>query len=120
MAIPDRETIETFFQEMLDTWNDGDREAFLEVYRRLSPNGLRIENPVGGPIQGMEALEKMADGFIGKMTAEKLTLIINGNEAAALMKNVGNFNGRDGVLETIETYQFGDGTMHVRYFTPGA
>jgi hypothetical protein len=120
MATTDREKIETFVKEMLDTWNDGDREGFLDIYRRLSPNGFSIEMRVGQPVAGFEALEQLADGYIGKVKVENLKLIINGNEAAAVMRNAGEFDGRQDVHESIEIYQFGDGTMHVRYFTPDA
>jgi hypothetical protein len=115
-----QDVIESFFTEMLDAWNANDREGFLAIYKRFSPNGFILENPVGTAPTGFEGFEQMADQYQGKVQVENLKLIVNGDEAAAVMRNVGTIDGHSFVHESIEIYRFGaDGTMHVRYFAPG-
>jgi hypothetical protein len=118
MTTPDRAAIKQFIDQMLELWNAGDREGFMELYRRSAPGGLRLEFPVGAPAVGWEGLEAMCDEHLGKTKVNNLKLIINGSEAAAVMSNVHEDGSID---ESIESYRFDpDGSLFVRWFHPRA
>jgi hypothetical protein len=92
----------------------GDHQA-LDLARALADlEDLRV------PVQASRPAFHEAGTPEHNVKVESLKLIVNGNEAAAVMRNAGEFDRRQDVHESIEIYQFGDGTMHVRYFTPDA
>ncbi|MDE1164389.1 MAG: nuclear transport factor 2 family protein [Pseudomonas sp.] len=111
----DRMAIERFLHGQIDCWNKGDKQGFFDHYKSVSANGLDIEY-VGRPPQedAWQVLEGMWAAQQPKIRVEVRQCIINGNEAACHHLNA--LREQEGGIETIELYQFGEGTLSVRYF----
>lgn len=118
MSLPSSEQIRSFITDSISLWNDGDKDAFLALYKAIAPGGFRFENPVGTGVQeGWDALVKMWDDYAAIVQIEILHLIVNGSEAVAVMANKANVAGRPAVRYSGETYHFyEDGSFHARYF----
>tara|TARA_Y100001001_G_scaffold95824_1_gene93764 strand:+ start:350 stop:715 length:366 start_codon:yes stop_codon:yes gene_type:complete len=109
-------TIERFLHGQIEAWNTGNKEAFFEHYRAISPNGLTIEY-VGRPplnVDGWAVLEGMWEHQNNKFSVDVELSVIAGQEAACHHRNV--MRDGTGVIETIEHYRFVDGKSIVRYF----
>ena len=63
---------------------------------------------------GWLVIEEMYDKHNHQFRLEVVNTIINGNEAAVHHRNC--IVGTNQVIESIETYRFGPGSLHVRYF----
>jgi ketosteroid isomerase-like protein len=116
----DARTIEAFLHAQVKAWNAGDRQAFFEAYRSVSPQGLRIEYVGRGPAtDGWPVLDAMWSQQSAKIEIEELLLIVNGDEAACHNRN--KLRGTPVAIETIEIYRFEDvGRLSVRYFVKQA
>ncbi|RQH04951.1 nuclear transport factor 2 family protein [Paraburkholderia dinghuensis] len=106
--------IEAFLLAQTDHWNTGDKQAFLDDYRRAAPDGLTIEYVGRPPQDGWVVLDHMWDQQRDKIRVEPVAKIVNGNEAACYVRNVIIGTGR--AIETIELYRFDAGQLYVRYF----
>lgn len=97
-------------------WNNRDREAFTQLYRDASPNGLIIEY-VGQPEveDGWAAFNYMWDNYNGNITAEPQQILVNGNEGACYVHNISKADN-DERQPSIETYKFEQGKLLIRYF----
>lgn len=110
----DKQAIENFLHAQVAAWNAGDKAGFLAAYRSVAPNGLRIEY-VGRPeADGWPVLEQMWEQQSARVEIEEVVAIVNGQEAACHNRN--KLRGTAKAIETVETYRFGAGTLHVRYF----
>jgi hypothetical protein len=110
----DTAKIEAFLVAQTVHWNEGNKEAFFDVYRRAAPAGLTIEY-IGRPSQdGWAVLENMWDQQRVNIRVEPVTKIVNGNEAACYVRNV--IIGTERAIETIELFRFEEGKLFVRYF----
>jgi hypothetical protein len=120
MSVPSPEAIREFLQTQVASWNADEKERMFDAYRRVANNGLKVEY-VGGPVlDGWPALEDMWTKYQGagkpKITIEIVEILVNGNEGACYLRNhVATPNGPV-ISPSIETYLFGDGTLHARYF----
>ncbi|CAG9166036.1 nuclear transport factor 2 family protein [Cupriavidus pinatubonensis] len=110
----DTERIEAFLNHQTEHWNQGDKQAFLEDYRRVAPEGLSIEYVGRAPQDGWSVLEQMWEQQRAKIRVEPVVKIVNGNEAACHVRNVIVGTGR--AIETIELFRFEAGRLYVRYF----
>ena len=112
----DARTIEAFLHGQVKAWNAGDKKAFFDAYRSVSPHGLQIEYVGRGPAtEGWPVLEAMWSQQSAKIEIEEVLLIVNGDEAACHNRN--QLRGTAAVIETIEIYRFEDaGRLSVRYF----
>lgn len=113
--------IENFLHAQVKAWNAGDRHAFFDAYRAVSPAGLQIEYVGRGPASdGWPVLEGMWAQQSAKIEIEEVALIVNGSEAACHNRN--KVRGTAMAIETIEIYRFDAGRLAVRYFVlaPGA
>jgi hypothetical protein len=108
-------TIEHFMRGQVQCWNAHDKSGMLAHYRAVAAQNLVIEY-VGRDEQadGWLVIEEMYDKHNAQFRLEVVTTIINGNEAAAHHRNC--IIGTDLVIESIETYRFTPGGLHVRYF----
>jgi hypothetical protein len=106
--------IEAFLHAQVKAWNAGDKQAFIEAYRVVAPNGLQIEY-VGRPVtDGWPVLENMWAQQSAKIEIDGVVVIVNGNEAACHNRN--RVRGTAIAIETIELYRFDQGRLQVRYF----
>lgn len=118
MSTPDSKTIETFLRAQYELWSQEKFGELLEEFRKIAPNGLTIEYVGQPPRDGWQELQDMWQQFGGKCPTELVEVLVNGSEAAAYIHN--HMQTDDGVhtIPSIETYHFGDGKLHVRYFHP--
>ena len=109
------EQIEHFMSGQVRCWNNHDKDGLLALYREMAPSLLDIQY-VGRAQQtdGWLVIEDMYDKHNHQFRLEVVTTIINGSEAAVHHRNC--IVGTNQVIESIETYRFGLGTLHVRYF----
>lgn len=109
------EQIQRFMSGQVRCWNHHDKAGLLALYREMAPAELSIEY-VGREQQagGWLVIEEMFDKHNHQFRLEVVNTIINGNEAAVHHRNC--MVGSSQVIESIETYRFGPGTLHVRYF----
>ena len=106
--------IETFLHDQTAHWNAGDKAGFFADYRKVAPEGLRIDYVGRGETDGWPVLEQMWTQQQPKIRVEPVVKIINGNEAACHIRNV--INGSDRAIDTIELFRFEAGVLFVRYF----
>ena len=108
--------IQDFLHAQVRAWNAGDKTAFFDAYRSVSPQGLQIEYVGRGPASdGWPVLEAMWSQQSAKIEIEEVLLIVNGDEAACHNRN--KLRGTAVAIETIEIYRFEDaGRLAVRYF----
>ena len=107
--------IERFMRGQVQCWNAHDKAGLLALYREVAPQRLDIEY-VGRDDQadGWLVIEEMYDKHNTQFRLEVVTTVINGHEAAVHHRNC--IVGTDLVIESIETYRFTPGCLHVRYF----
>lgn len=108
--------MEDLIRSIYTRWNAGDREGVLNAFASLGPNGYSIEYVGHAPVDGEAAVADMWDNYAGTCTTDVVELIVNGDEAAALISN--NLTTERGVeaMPSIETYHVRDGALLVRYF----
>jgi hypothetical protein len=97
-------------------WNASDRDGVIAAFQTLGPNGFTIEYVGSAPLDGKTAVDEMWDQYAGSCATDVVELLVNGNEAAALVHN--NLKTDEGIvtLPSIETYKVTDGVLEVRYF----
>jgi hypothetical protein len=108
--------MEDIIRSIYTYWNSGDRDGVLNAFQSLGTSGFTIEYVGNAPLDGTDAVNDMWDQYAGTCTTDVVELLINGNEAAALIHN--NLKTDAGVvtLPSIETYKVTDGVLEVRYF----
>ena len=97
-------------------WNAADRDGVLAAFRTLGPNGYTIEYVGNDPIDGETAVDDMWKQFGGHCRTDVVELLVNGNEAAALIHNNLKQDGDVITVPSIETYSLRGGVLEVRYF----
>ena len=107
--------VKNFMTGQVAAWNRHDKAGFLALYREMAPEFLDIQY-AGRPKQddGWFVIEEMWDKHNHQIALEVGMTIINGNEAAVQHRNL--IVGTDLSIESIETYRFEPGRLHVRYF----
>jgi hypothetical protein len=110
----DEKSIHQFLEDNFGIWNAGDRDAFTELYRNASANGLEIEYVGQDPVDGWAAFNHMWDTYNTEIHAEPQQILVNGNEGAVYVHNIVKKDGA--VHPSIEIYRFVDGKLHIRYF----
>jgi len=108
--------METTIRSIYAHWNAQDRAGVLAAFQTLGPEGFTIEYVGSEPLDGTQAIINMWEQYAGTCTTDVVTLLVNGNEAAALIHN--NLKQDDGIktIPSIETYKVTDGVLEVRYF----
>ncbi|MCD1606444.1 MULTISPECIES: hypothetical protein [Stutzerimonas stutzeri subgroup] len=106
--------LENFLHAQVTHWNAGDKEAFLDCYRKIATRGLSIEY-VGYPSQDpWVALNQMWDQQRDKIRIEIKLAIVSGLEAACHHQN--NRVSGEPPSHTLELYKLKDGFLSARYF----
>lgn len=109
-----KQDIENFITSQYQLWSENRVDEMMALFRTIAPNGFTIQY-VGEPaIEGEKAMADMIASYAGKIRTELVRLLINGNEAAAVINNIRNESGE--VKPSIETYRFENGRMHARYY----
>ena len=108
--------MEATIRSIYTRWNDADGEGVLAAFRALGPSGFTIEYVGNDPIDGETAVADMWKQYSGTCTTDVVELLVNGNEAAALIHNNLQKDGGIVTLPSIETYKVQDGVLEVRYF----
>ena len=108
--------MQAIIESIYRCWNDGDRDGVQSAFAALGPKGYTIEYVGSPPLNGPAAVQDMWANYAGTCTTDIVQLIVNGDEAAALIHN--NLKAADGIttLPSIETYRVQDGVLAVRYF----
>lgn len=122
--MPDTVGFTDALNAITEGWNSGDREKFISGYEKLGSGTVRLENPIGSDIQhGVDSLATLFDSHHPHIRVETERLIVNGNEAVAVMRNIRvGADGTDGpTVHSVETYRVDpDGSVLVRFFDPNA
>ena len=112
--VPNEEQIRTFVTEQYRLWSEDRIDEMMALFREMGRNGYTIEYVGSPPADGEEVMATMIREHGGKTRTTLKQIIVNGHEAATVVDNVSVATGEN--LPSIETYSFGDGTFHVRYF----
>ena len=96
--------MEAAIHSIYTLWNAGDREGVLAAFRSLGPKGFTIEYVGNDPIDGKTAFADMWEQYAGTCTTEVAELLVNGNEAAALIHNNLQKDGGIVAVPSIATY----------------
>lgn len=106
--------LEHFVHAQVECWNSGDKQGFLNCYREISPNGLRVEI-VGLPeMDPWVALNGMWDKTQADIRIEIICAAVIGNEAVTHHQNIKS-NGELST-DTLEVYKLENGSLSARYF----
>ena len=97
-------------------WNAKNIEGVLAAFRALGPTGYTIEYIGSAPLDGEPAVRDMWATYGATCTTDIVHLIVNGDEAAALINNNIHGDGSVTTLPSIETYRVEDGRLTVRYY----
>jgi hypothetical protein len=100
-------------------WNSGDRERFLERWRRAVPGDYTLETPVGAePRRGWDACRRdVWDEMRDATRLHTQRIIVCGNEAAAYVDNVITTPDGEVTVQSIDLYRFdADGSCYERNF----
>lgn len=108
--------MEAAIRSIYTLWNTQDREGVLAAFRSLGPSGFTIEYVGSEPIDGISAVDDMWKQYAGTCTTDVVELLVNGDEAAALIHNNLQRDGGIVTMPSIETYKVKDGFLEVRYF----
>jgi hypothetical protein len=102
-------------------WNSGDKQAWIDNWRKVAPGDFRMLDPVGTPEKHgfVDCCEKSFDLF-QKNVRFKIadgSLMVCDNEVAWLLENHITSNGQQSVGYSIETYRFeDDGSVVIRTY----
>ena len=122
MPTPTFEELKHWAEQYVALWNAGDKEAWIENWRRVATGEFRMLDPVGTPEkQGFRHCCIASFDLFQKQVRFRIqpgTLFICGNEVAWLLEN--HFETPDGekrIGHSIETYRFNeDGSVDIRTF----
>ncbi len=108
---------ENTIRAIYNCWNSGDLKGVLTAFAALGPKGFTVEYVGQAPLDGIAAVEDMWARYGGTCTTDVEQLLVNGNEAAALINNRIHLpEGGENAMPSIETYKVEDGELLVRYF----
>lgn len=108
--------MEEIIRSIYSHWNDGNLDDVLGAFTALGPKGFTIEYAGEQPLDGKAAVQDMWDNYGSICKTEVIELIVNGDEAAALIHN--NVQGENSIdsLPSFEIYKVENGQLNVRYF----
>ena len=125
MATPTFAELKNWAEGYTRLWNAGDKQGWIDNYRKLAPGNFRMLDPVGTPEKnGFEhCCVDSWDLFQPNIRFRVVpgSLFICGNEVAWLLENHFSSGGRDQIGLSIETYRFeenGDVTIRTYYKVP--
>ncbi|MCW2525740.1 MAG: hypothetical protein JWM76_600 [Pseudonocardiales bacterium] len=115
---PSESDTTSFLFEQVQLWNDGKKDAFVDLYRTFVPAGYSVENPVGTPAHtGWEALDKLRanDQPVTTLVYEAVITAPTG-EAGVCEKINATIDGATIVQHSLQTYDFVDEGVKARYY----
>ncbi|MCP5043400.1 MAG: hypothetical protein GY944_20425 [bacterium] len=121
MTTPTQIELRQWADNYIALWNAGDKEAWLDNWRRVAPGEVRMHDPVGTPekLGGQQCWSDAWDLF-NKVVHFKIadgSLFFNGNEVAWLLENHITHDGATTIGLSIETYRFEeDGSVVIRTY----
>jgi len=116
---PSPEEIGRIVERSYDLWNAGDKQAWIEHWRSVTPGEHLLEDPIGTPVKrGFRVLGELWDQTgRDRLTITLERLIVCGREAAAVTRNEGTVRGKPMRIDSVHLYRFGeDGSTHTRSF----
>lgn len=121
MPTPTREQLQQWADDYVALWNAGDKQAWIENWRRVAPGDFRMLDPVGTPEKrGFEHCAVDSWELFQKRVRFRIvpgTLFICGNEVAWLLENSITTDGKTVAAKSIETYRFEpDGSVVIRTY----
>jgi len=123
MGIPTEAELRRWAADYVELWNQGDKQAWAENWRRVAPGDFRMLDPVGTPEKrGFEDCALKSFDLFQPRVKFKIaggSLFVCANEVAWLLENHITTDGRSFVGRSIETYRFeADGSVVIRtYYT---
>lgn len=127
MAAPTREALETWADNYVALWNKGEKDAWVENWKKVAPGGFTMLDPVGTKpkhdfvgccVEPFDLFQPMTE-----FRVDPATRFICGNEVAWVMENIFTKDGKSEHMLSIEVYRFGDdGSVEIRthYDVPDA
>lgn len=120
MAYPSKEALLDWAENYVALWNAGDKDGWIENYRKVAPGEFRMLDPVGTPEKlGFAEITASWDLFQSfvKFRIQPDTLMVCGNEVAWLLENHITNGGETTIGYSIETYRFNeDGSLDIRTY----
>jgi len=121
MPTPRFDELKRWAETYVASWNAGDKQAWIDNWKRMAPGEVRMLDPVGTPEKrGFEhACVDSFDLFQKKVRfrIQPGTLFICGNEVAWLLENHIDNGGQSQIGYSIETYRFNDdGSVDIRTY----
>ena len=121
MAYPDKHALLDWARNYPELWNAGDKQAWIDNWRRVAPGSFTMLDPVGTPPKHgfQECCEDSWALFQPRVRfrIQPGTLFVCANEVAWCLEN--HFEGPDGaqLQYSVETYRFGDdGSVDIRTY----
>jgi hypothetical protein len=108
MALKSEAELRQLMVESERLWNDGDRDAWLQLWRTAVPGEHVLEMPVGSePRRGFDAARSAVwDEMQPAATIHNQEMIICNGAVAALTKNIVTVEGQTITVMSIDTYEF--------------
>ena len=121
MPTPSFDDLKHWAETYVATWNSGDKQAWIDNWKRVAPGEVRMLDPVGTPEKvGFEHSCAESYDLFQKNVRFRIqpgTLFICGNEVAWLLENHIENSGQATIGFSIETYRFNDdGSVDIRTF----
>ena len=127
MPTPTREELIAWARGYVDLWNSGDKQAWIENWKKVAPGDFVMVDPVGTPPRSgfVECAAEPYDLFqpATRFRVAPENLFICANEVAWVMENTFTQDGESTVMRSIEVYRFDeDGSVEIRthYDVPDA
>jgi hypothetical protein len=125
MPTPTFDELKNWAENYPKLWNAGDKQAWIDNWRKVGPGNFRMLDPVGTPEK--EGFDHCcADSWDLFQPSIRFNIVpgslfVCGNEVAWLLENHFASDGREQIGLSIETYRFednGDVTIRTYYKVP--
>lgn len=121
MRTPTKQQLLDWARDYVALWNAGDKQGWIDNWRRVAPGDFRMLDPVGTPEKHgfEECCVESFDLFQQKVKFRIAdgSLFVCGNEVAWLLENRIEGDGGERVGLSIETYRFEpDGSVVIRTY----
>ena len=110
--------IRTTVEQHVALWNAHDKDAWTALWRDAVTGEITMDDPVGTPPStGWDAFLSPWDAYNALCDIAVEALVVNGPDAAALMRNTLATDGAPLVFPSIEIYRFNDdGSLEGRFY----
>jgi hypothetical protein len=119
VPIPSRAELLQWARAYVTTWNAGDRQGWIDNWRRVAPGEFRMLDPVGTPEKhGFQSCALDSWDLFQERVKFKHhddIVLVNGNEVAWVLENHITTDGETSMAISIETFRFEeDGSVVIR------